>query len=222
MILRPTAIHCVTSSNCHFIVHIIKIWIQIKRKEERKTNIESSYKKDAHVIEIPTTPLTTIHKRPHLLTCHSDTCIRTLSFSSYSSQLRVTENIIAAGHIQLPSTKALITYVYLWKRIHEPRFAIVKDHIRRARHSVATRHKSTCCLEVNEGLNFYSSLWKQKTMIIMKAERVLNLETRARDGCLVDVKRIVEGGGDCFVLAEECILSYSFATVSLVKKKFCH
>jgi hypothetical protein len=32
-------------------------------------------------------------------------------------------------------------------------------------------------------------------MIIMKAERVLNLETRARDGCLVRVKRVMGGGG---------------------------
>lgn len=50
-------------------------------------------------------------------------------------------------------------------------------------------HKDTCCLAVNENLNFYSSLWKQKAMIIMKAKRVLNPETRVEGGCLVRVKR---------------------------------
>lgn len=37
----------------------------------------------------------------------------------------------------------------------------------------------------------------------MKAERVLNPETRTGDGCLVRVKRGIVNGENCFVRVEE-------------------
>ena len=44
-------------------------------------------------------------------------------------------------------------------------------------------------------MNFYSSP-KQKTIIIIKVEEVLNPETRTGDGCLVGVKRGIGEWGE--------------------------
>lgn len=53
----------------------------------------------------------------------------------------------------------------------------------------------SCFLGGNESLNFYSSP-KQKTIIIIKVEEVLNPETRTGDGCLVGVKRGIGEWGE--------------------------